>query len=425
MVDPVVVAARKFWRSRRGSVAILFGVMLTVLIGFVALGTEVGYAMYKQRQMQSAASAAAISGATAYMTGYPTDPTVEARAVAAAGGFVNGVSSATVTVNRPPLNGSYAGVASAVEVIVGQPQTLPMSGIFITSPWTVNARAVATVGSSASDCVLQLDASSTASLSVSNGATIALNQCGLAVNANGANALTVAYGSKITARSVTVVGQITDPGSGITVTNGKNSLQSAVTNPYSGTATPVASTCQSQITGNPPHVLGYQNPTVAAGTYCGGLTIDSGGSVTMSPGVYIINGGTFSVQGGTTVTGTGVTIVLTGSGSNYANASVGNGTAVTLSAPTTGATAGLVFLQDPKAPTSGSSSFQGGSTLQLTGALYFPTQTVLYANGASAGSTCTQLIAYDIQFAGGASFNSNCANTGVQTIGASPSRLVE
>jgi hypothetical protein len=153
----------------------------------------------------------------------------------------------------------------------------------------------------------------------------------------------------------------------------------------------------------------------------------NGGNVRMNPGVYIINGGTFSVQGGVTLIGTGVTIVLTGSGTNftYTTVSIGNGANVTLSAPTTGPTAGLVFFQDPNAPSSGTNNFQGGASLKLTGALYFPSQTVIYANGTTSSSSCTQLIAASIQFQGGATFNSNCANTGVQAIGSSPSRLVE
>ena len=48
--------------------------------------------------------------------------------------------------------------------------------------------------------------------------------------------------------------------------------------------------------------------------------------------------------------GTGVTIVLTGSSGNYATVTIGNGASVTLSAPTSGATAGIVFFGDRNAP---------------------------------------------------------------------------
>jgi hypothetical protein len=391
-----------------------------MLIGFAALGTEVSYAIYKQRQMRSVASAAAFSGATALMTGHPANFATEVKAIAAMSGYVNGTASATVTINNPPLAGNYVGVATAVEVIIGQPQTLPMSGLFITGPWTVTGRAVAVEGNSASDCVLSLNTASTTGVLINNGASVTMNQCGLGVNATGSNALTV-NGATLTANSVSVSGTINSGNGGtITSTSTPKTLQAAVTNPYSAVAVPTYSGCA--YTGL---TEGSGTHTLSPGVYCGGLSMGNGGTVTLGAGIYIINGGTFNVAGGVTLSGTNVTIVLTGSGSNYATASVSNGSTVTLSAPTTGTTAGIVFFADPNGPTTGTSSFQGGSTLSLTGALYFPTQTVDYGNGTTAGSSCTQLVAWNIVFVGGASFKSSCATAGVQTIGGGPSKLVE
>jgi hypothetical protein len=410
--------------ASRGSVAVFLGLMLAVLIGIAALGTEVVYAMVRERQMQATASAAAVSAALALTTLHPADPIAEARAIAATSGFTNGTGGTTVTVNIPPLRGPYAGIAKAVEVIVGQPQTLPLSGLFFVGPWNINARAVALAGNNGGACALALDTGSATGVAISNGASINLNQCGLAVDSTGPNALTVVGGAVLTTNKVTVSG-------GVSVSNGgsisvvPDTGQAAVGNPYSAAQIPAWSGCAYGSAGNPYQVQGWQNPTLSPGVYCGGIAMSGGGTVKMNPGIYIINGGTFSPQGGVTLTGTGVTIVLTGSGSDYANVSIANGVNVTLTAPTTGPTAGLVFFQDAKAPTSGISSFQGGASLILTGALYFPTQTVNYANGTTTASTCTQLVAWHIQFAGGASFNSNCANAGTQPIGASPSRLVE
>jgi hypothetical protein len=59
---------------------------------------------------------------------------------------------------------------------------------------------------------------------------------------------------------------------------------------------------------------------------------------------------------------TGVTIVLTESGTNCATMAISGGP-TNLSAPTTGATAGLVFFQDPLAPTGAVNSISGGGTL--------------------------------------------------------------
>jgi hypothetical protein len=64
--------------------------------------------------------------------------------------------------------------------------------------------------------------------------------------------------------------------------------------------------------------------------------------------------------------------------------------------------------------------------MALTGAVYFPTQIVSYGNGSTtSAATCTQLVAWQMSFTGGASFNSNCGTAGVKTIGGGQSQLVE
>jgi len=412
------------WNSGRGSVAVFLGLMLSVLIGFAALGTEVVYAMVLQRQMQATASAAAVSGAIALMTLHPAVPATEALAVASGAGFVNGVGGVTVTVNIPPKNGNYIGVAKAVEVIVGEPVTLPLSSLFFAGPWQIGARAVAVAGTNGGYCVLALDTLTATGVNMSNGVDVNLNNCGLAVNSAGSSALLVTGGSVLTATTVSVSGGDSVTG-GSSIKGTVSTSQPAVANPYSSMTIPAWSGCNYGSAGNPYLVLGFLLPKLSPGVYCGGISMSGGGTVVMNPGIYFINGGVFSPQGGVTVTGTGVTIVLTGSGTSYATANVANGVNMNLSAPTTGATAGLVFFQDPNAPHTPGSSFEGGASLVFTGALYFPTQDVTYENGTTSTSTCTQLVAWQITFAGGAAFNSSCANIGTKAIGTSPSHLVE
>jgi len=69
------------WQQRRGSVAVMVGLVLPVVIAMVALGTEVTLMFFKQRQLQVIADAAAFSAATALARG-PVSPSLEAQAVA-------------------------------------------------------------------------------------------------------------------------------------------------------------------------------------------------------------------------------------------------------------------------------------------------------------------------------------------------------
>jgi hypothetical protein len=114
-----------------------------------------------------------------------------------------------------------------------------------------------------------------------------------------------------------------------------------------------------------------------------------------------------------------VTIVLAATGTNYANVNIANGTTITLTAPTTGPTAGIAFFGDPvvSANNNGTETFTGGATLNITGAIYFPQQTVDFSGGVNNPSGCTQLIAGTIVFEGGANFSNNCAGKGTSAIG--------
>ncbi|HYZ41185.1 MAG TPA: pilus assembly protein TadG-related protein, partial [Stellaceae bacterium] len=59
--------------------ALVFAGTLPVIVGFTSLGIETGHWYYKQRQMQGAADAAAISAAAQYIADYtagnPASPT--------------------------------------------------------------------------------------------------------------------------------------------------------------------------------------------------------------------------------------------------------------------------------------------------------------------------------------------------------------
>jgi hypothetical protein len=155
--------------------------------------------------------------------------------------------------------------------------------------------------------------------------------------------------------------------------------------------------------------------TISPGVWCDGVSFTNDANVLLQPGVYYVNSGSFSVGGAVVMNGTGVTIILTSSTSgNYATVTINNGATVTLSAPTSGTTAGILFFGDRKAPAANSNNFSGGAALNITGAVYFPSDSVVFQNGASNPSGCTQLIAGTIQLTGGSKFQANCP-TGVAT----------
>ena len=416
----------RFWHARRGSVAVHIGLMVIAIIGMAALGSEIVLVLYKHRQMQMVADAAALSASTALSKGFPADLNVEARAIAAEAGFVNGVGGTTVTLNHPPLSGALAGNSQAVEVIVAQPQTLYMASVFGSGIFNVGARSVAKAGAG-TGCVLQLLAGRNPGVNISNGATVTMTQCGLSVDATGAQALKVTGAAVLNAQSVSVSGQteITN-GASINATDGVKNLQPAVADPYAGVTMPAMPAGCDFTTKTYAHSATTQALLTPGSVYCNGLAFTNDAIVTMAAGIYYIDRGAFAIGGATKVTATGVTIVLTSStGAGYAWTTIGNGANVTMSAPTTGATAGIVFFGDRRAPiTTSANDFGGGAAINFTGAIYLPTVRVTFSNGLTNPSGCTQLIAGDIVFTGAANFKNNCP-TGVKAIGSSTSTLVE
>jgi hypothetical protein len=400
-----------------GSVAIQIGLMAIAIMGFVALGTEVVFALFMQQQMQSAADAAAVGGATALMTGHPTDPTLESRAVAAADGFTNGINGATVTVNHPPLSGPNTGNAAAVEVIISQPQQFSLLSLFVTSLWSIGARAVATEGSSGSYCVLALDPSASGAVALANSASMTNANCGLAVNSTSSTALTLTNSSTIYG-PVTVAGGWSLTNSSAIYGSPAKEYASVTANPYANVqvGTPPACTSQSGT------VTNSASANLNPGHFCSGWSFTNSATVTLAAGTYYVDS-QLTVANSSTLTGTaGVTIIVNG---NYA-INIANSTTVTLTAPTSGTYSGIVLMSSPTATSSITQSFVNSSTLKILGAVYFPNQIISYSNSSSVPATpCTQIIGRIIQIQNSVDLNNSCAGTGTSPIGGGASTLVE
>lgn len=398
---------RMLWRDERGSVAIHIGIVMIVLIGMASLGIETGTLYLSQRGMQAAADAAAVSAAVARATGRPSDFRTEAKAVASSFGYADGVDGTTITVNSPPAHGNHLGDDKAVEVIVSQTQTLSLARAFRSGDFEVGARAVASVGGGPAYCVLQLDAGASKGFNMSNGARVTLDDCGVAVNSADRHALYMSGGSRLYTPKVSVVGDASvSNGARIDPDDALETSQPAVPDPYADVAVPSYSGCGNGTS----KTYNWGTWVLTPGVFCDGVRFRNAANVTMQPGVYVIDGGTFEVGGGVKMSGDGVTIVLTNSkGSEPATVEIGNGADVELTAPTTGATAGLVFFGDRLEPGKHDvNTFGGGASITVVGAIYFPTAAVELENGASNASACTQLIAATIELKGGSRFRNNC-----------------
>ncbi len=377
---------RKF-ADESGQAVVLGALAMTVLLGFVSLGTEVGMLFVTQQSEQAAADSAAITGAQEMSYG---DMTSAAKSDAARNGYTDGSDGVTVTVNDPPLNGPNAGTSGFVEVIIAKQQPTLFMALLGKSSMTVEARAVATMGTT-NNCVYALNSTGT-DISVSNGANVSLPSCDMYGESSNSKDLNVTGGATLSAAGIGLVG-------GSSITNGGR----ASPTPVSGAAPvsdPLAflsppSYQSSSCVAGPPET--WQNETIgptSGGTVCwNGLTIGEGATITLNPGMYIING-VLNFGGGATIKGTGVTFYLPPG----ASLSIGNGANENLTAPTSGTYDGILFYQDRSNTTA--ESLVGGANSSFQGIMYFPKASFTFSNGSNT-STYASIVAGSLSFTGG------------------------
>jgi hypothetical protein len=161
------------------------------------------------------------------------------------------------------------------------------------------------------------------------------------------------------------------------------------------------------------------------GVYCGDVAVNAGATLTLNPGVYYFSGSNFSVAGNATITGSGVTLIFTGSGKNWGSATIGSNANITLTAPSSGTTKGIVMYGDRNMTVGTAFSLEGGGTQNFAGAIDLPKAALKFAGGNGTTTSCTQIIADTITFTGTSNVKVNCAALGTNAIGVQTAQLVE
>ncbi len=417
--------------------------MMIGLFAFAGLAVDVGYIQTMKLRAQSAADAAAEAALFELKDG-KTDLTTAGQHDAALNGFTNGTNSTTVTINNPPLQGSYSGNSQAVEAVVVR--TVPTFFMGILNFGTVNVTGYASgaLPSASLGCVYSLD--QTASRAISINSTVNFN-CGIVVESNSSTAFHMEGAGDAYMAANTTVGVVgpssctpkspaTASGCGFDLTGQTyvcppqgtacNSSNYPTANGISNPGDPLSSVAAPSATGATVYTQSYYDMnskpagnTLHPGVYCGGITIGNtgGATFTLASGTYIMAGGGFTVQSTGTVTGSAVTIYNT----NPANAGVtcsGNpsfapvtmtgGVNVTLSAPSTGALAGILFFQDRNLGTSSTSNqINGASNATLNGALYFKNSNLTFTGNGGSTTGYIMLVADTVTINGSANLYMN------------------
>ncbi len=243
-----------------------------------------------------------------------------------------------------------------------------------------------------------------------------LTNCNLDANSTDKTSLTLTGNASVTAQGVHLAGGYSTNGNAKITTPRLTTFGSRVTDPYANRVMPNDNAKNPGCYKTNYSPTGGKLPNNGAVTvYCGDLSLSGNTSETIPAGIYIIDGGSLSVSGNASLTGTdGVTFIFTNSnGGAVGSFNVSGNGSVTLTAPTTGPTAGIVFWVDKAATSGTTSSFTGNGSGNLTGAIYAPSSTVDYSGNRSSSSGCTQIVANKVSFVGNATLPHYCTGTGV------------
>ncbi|WP_270936090.1 pilus assembly protein TadG-related protein [Falsiroseomonas oryzae] len=409
-------------RDRRGVTSAAFAGAGVVLFGAVAMATDVGVWYAARRDAQSAADAAAIAGALTLPRATATQARNSALDLAARNGFAH-AGATTVAVNIPPMAGPRRTDPNAVEVVVRQQQTMGAAGMFLSSPPTVQARAVGTLRDDRPVCLLAL----TDGISLGGSAAISAPDCAVASNRRSGDGFSISGSASLAAYTVSAV--TTCDGcdrAALRVTEPYKEWQFAATNPYAALDTKLLPRFNGSSCLNPSGQATLEPYETNGGrAYCQDIRLNAGETLTLRPGTYYLSNASLRINGGATLRcsgctgGQGVTIVLTGNPNTVGEIDVNSAATVELNAPANPADPdwrGILFYRDVRASTGGTAvRLNGGAGLRLAGGMYFPSSVVQFT-GSSGMTGCTVLVAAALDFRGNASAAvSSCALTGTQT----------
>jgi len=403
---------KQFGRADEGQALVLTALGLLVLLLMAGLGVDVGYLRYQKQQMQKAADAAALAGASAKL--YGGNYVAAGKNDSKANGFTDGTNGITVAINNPPTKLPFSTAPDAgnyVEAIVSQAQPTFFMRVGGFNSVNVASTAVASSAVSAPGCLYVMDPNAAAAYTAVGGAQIRA-ACGLQIDSTNPNAYND-NGSACTQTSYTgVVGGIqssqgcdTPPTTGI----------AGFSDPLAGLAAPTVGQIPQSCTTQNGHINSGTVVTLhpdsnGVATFCGGIQIN-GATVTFQPGLYILYGGGFSANATSVLNGSGVTFYNTGTSHGvygFAPVTINGISNSSLSAPTTGTYAVILFFEDRTIARNGiiNNTIDGGSGTTFDGTLYFLTSNLNYVGNSSANGY-TIIIADTLSLAGTSYFGDN------------------
>ncbi|MBY6014722.1 Tad domain-containing protein [Qipengyuania gaetbuli] len=390
-------------KDTTGNLLLMAGAGITALVGAAGISVDTVQWYLWKRQMQQAVDTGAVAGALAMSFGRDHNTAVTSEV----GRTANTVHTIEL-VSTPPTSGAWTGDSGAIEVVATTSRALPFSSVFLSTPPTIRTRAVATAVAIGNPCVRALATDGTG-IDVFGGAQVNLG-CPVSSNSPGGVSVDLGGSSFLNTDLVMSVGGI-DYGSGNLPSNASLvSYGLPVEDPLASRNLTWSPTCNL----NNVNVTPSQTRTLDPCRYNNGLRIQ--GTVYLRPGVYVIDGGSLTINSGAEVfmapgTTGGVTFILTGNNpTQVATLSVNGSAEIDIRAPTMAEDplwGGILFYQD-RIASDLSNTINGGSDINLHGAIYFPTNDLIYNGDSSQTAQCLLIVTQRVRFGGTNNIDNNC-----------------
>ena len=361
---------RRFLRDERGNVALVTALMMPVLCGFGVLAIDTAHVQMNQKQLQTAADAAAL--AAAQSLGNAANARVAARQIAA-GNMEAGLSpvvtdgdiqfgkwdSATRQFTEVATGINAVRVTAVRSRVRANPVTTALASFIGIKFVDISASAIAS-GGAVPACVYALDPVTRETFLVSGAGRVSVPNCGIQVNSSSGTAVKQSGSGSINSKSISVVGGVA----------GSSNLSPAARTGAPALPDPLSSLPEPLI----PSTCTFNNLAFnAARSFAGGTvfcgTIGFNADITFGPGIYYFKGAPVTAGSSAAITGDRIMLFFDDASTWD---STGSGV-VTITAPDSGVYQGVAFFGTRQGAMS-TFKLRGSKDYNVFGTMYLPTQ---------------------------------------------------
>lgn len=328
-------------RNRRGSVAMTFALASPVLFGLVGGGIDYARLVARRSQLQNAVDAGVLAGGNALKLASSNATSVQ------------GVTEQIIVTNAPsPANHplaitvTVAGDKTSVFARAEDRVALTFGRFIGLASQPVAAQAKVTIVGKMRLCMLTLDSAAAGAFNLQKNAQVTATNCSLYSDSE--NPTGMVGGDQSIARADTICSAGGYLGLRANFSPTPQTGCPVIADPLKDRPAPPVGTCPNSLVANllTPLIGGTRistNTTLEPGTYCGGLYVTGHAQVTLKPGIYAFLNGPLLVTSTASFSGTDVGLYFGGSNSGLL---FNKGSTISLTAPTSGAMAGILMMED-------------------------------------------------------------------------------